>query len=156
MRRDDGSAAATWPESAGNAAAGLHTVQSLARVRFLPTYSPDFNPIEQLFAKLKAFLRAARPRTFDQVCDLIRAAMALFTPDESANYVRHSGNRVATQWKTLLGEPTTVTFLLATLPRIHRRERRGRRAQTVPWFLSHCSAPRALRPPRYLPDRRQP
>jgi transposase len=34
-----------------------------ARLRFLPPYSPDFNPIEQLFAKLKAFLRAARPRT---------------------------------------------------------------------------------------------
>jgi transposase len=67
-----------------------------ARVRFLPPYSPDFNPIEQLFAKLKAFLRAARPRTFDQVCDLIRAAMALFTADECATYVRHSGYRVAT------------------------------------------------------------
>lgn len=67
-----------------------------ARVRFLPPYSPDFNPIEQLFAKLKAFLRAARPRTFDQVCDLIRAAIALFTADECANYVRHSGYRVAT------------------------------------------------------------
>jgi hypothetical protein len=55
-----------------------------------------FNPIEQLLAKLKAFLRAARPRTFDQVCDLIRAAIALFTADECANYVRHSGYRVAT------------------------------------------------------------
>jgi transposase len=67
-----------------------------ARVRFLPPYSPDFTPIEQLFAKLKAFLRAARPRTFNQVCDLIRAAIALFTADECANYVRHSGYRVAT------------------------------------------------------------
>lgn len=38
-----------------------------AHLRFLPPYSPDFNPIEQAFAKLKAFLRAARPRTFDQV-----------------------------------------------------------------------------------------
>ena len=42
-----------------------------AQLRFLPPYSPDFNPIEQAFAKLKAFLRAARPRTFDQVCELI-------------------------------------------------------------------------------------
>jgi transposase len=67
-----------------------------ARVRFLPPYSPDFNPIEPLFAKLKAFLRAARPRPFDQVCDLIRAAIALFTADECANYVRHSGYRVTT------------------------------------------------------------
>ena len=67
-----------------------------ARLRFLPPYSPDFNPIELAFAKLKAFLRAARPRTFDQVCDLIVAALALFTPDECANYARHCGYRVST------------------------------------------------------------
>jgi len=67
-----------------------------ARVHFLPPYSPDFNPIEQVFAKLKAFLRAARPRNFDQVCDLIAAAINLFTPTECANYMRHSGYRVAT------------------------------------------------------------
>jgi len=48
------------------------------------------------FAKLKAFFRAARPRTFDQVCDLMRTALGLFTPDECANYVRLSGYRVAT------------------------------------------------------------
>ena len=62
-----------------------------AQLRFLPPYSPDFNPIELAFAKLKAFLRTIRPRTFDQVCDLIRAALALFLPDECANYVRHCG-----------------------------------------------------------------
>ena len=42
--------------------------QAGALLRFPPPYSPDFNPIEFAFAKLKAFLRAARPRTFDQVC----------------------------------------------------------------------------------------
>jgi transposase len=67
-----------------------------ARVRFLPPYSPDFNPIEQAFAKLKALLRAARPRSFDHVCDLIAAALPLFAPNECANYIRHSGYRVAT------------------------------------------------------------
>lgn len=67
-----------------------------AHVRFLPPYSPDFNPIEQAFAKLKAFLRAARPRSFDHVCELIATALGLFTPAECANYVRHSGYRVAT------------------------------------------------------------
>jgi transposase len=67
-----------------------------AHLRFLPPYSPDFNPIEQAFAKLKAFLRAARPRTFDHVCELIAAALRLFTPAECANYVRHSGYLVAT------------------------------------------------------------
>ena len=57
-----------------------------AQVRFLPPYSLDFNPIELAFAKLKAFLRATRPRTFEQVCDLIAAALGLFTSDECANY----------------------------------------------------------------------
>ncbi len=67
-----------------------------AHVRFLPPYSPDFNPIEQAFAKLKAFLRAARPRSFDRVCELIAAAIKLFTAIECANDMRHSGYRIAT------------------------------------------------------------
>jgi transposase len=67
--------------------------QAGARRRFLPPYSPDFNPIEQAFAKLKAFLRAVRPRSFEQVCELIAVALRLFTPDECANYVRHCGYR---------------------------------------------------------------
>jgi transposase len=66
-----------------------------ARLRFLPPYSPDFNPIELAFAKLKAFLRAARPRSFDHVTALIAAALGLFTPTECRNYVRHCGYRVA-------------------------------------------------------------
>jgi transposase len=70
--------------------------EARAQVRFLPPYSPDFNPIEQAFAKLKAFLRAARPRTFDHVCELMAAAIGLFTPTECANYVRHSGYRITT------------------------------------------------------------
>ena len=68
-----------------------------ALLRFLPPYSPDFNPIELAFAKLKAFLRAVRPRTFDQVCELMAAALGLFMPDECANYVRHCGYRFTTQ-----------------------------------------------------------
>jgi transposase len=70
--------------------------QAGARLRFLPPYSPDFNPIEQAFAKLKAFFRAFRPRTFDDVCELLAAALGLFIPDECANYVRHCGCRVTT------------------------------------------------------------
>jgi len=66
-----------------------------ARLRFLPPYSPDFNPIEQVFAKLKAFLRAVRPRTFDQVCELVARAMTFFTPAECQNYVQHCGYRLA-------------------------------------------------------------
>ena len=66
-----------------------------AHLRFLPPYSPDFNPIEQAFAKLKALLRAARPRTFDQVVALVGVALPLFTPPECRNYIRHSGYRLA-------------------------------------------------------------
>jgi transposase len=68
-----------------------------AAIRFLPPYSPDFNPIEQVFAKLKAFLRAARPRTFNQVTSLMGLALDLFTPTECANYIRHCGYRLAVQ-----------------------------------------------------------
>lgn len=67
-----------------------------ASLRFLPPYSPDFNPIELAFAKLKAFLRAARPRNFDHVCRLIATALGLFTADECANYARHCGYCVPT------------------------------------------------------------
>ncbi len=57
-----------------------------AQLRFLPPYSPDFNPIELAFAKLKAFIRAARPRTFDHVCDLIAIALGLFTADRMPQF----------------------------------------------------------------------
>jgi transposase len=73
-----------------------------AHLRFLPPYSPDFNPIELAFAKLKAFMRAARPRTFDHVCALMAAALGLFMPDECANYVRHCGYRVSTPKSKML------------------------------------------------------
>jgi len=68
-----------------------------AFLRFLPPYSPDFNPIEQAFAKLKAFFRAVRPRTFEHVCEWMAAALGLFMPEECANYVRHCGYRFTTQ-----------------------------------------------------------
>ena len=68
-----------------------------ARLRFLPPYSPDFNPIEQAFAKLKAFLRAARPRTFDQVNALVALALTLYSATECANYIRNCGYRVTTE-----------------------------------------------------------
>jgi transposase len=68
-----------------------------AEIRCLPPYSPDFNPIEQAFAKLKAFLRAALPRTFDEVLALVATALGLFAPDECRNYIRHWGYRLAVQ-----------------------------------------------------------
>jgi transposase len=68
-----------------------------ARVRFLPPYSPDLNPIEQAFAKLKAFLRSLRPRSFERVIELVATALTLFSPTECRNYVRNCGYRFAVQ-----------------------------------------------------------
>jgi transposase len=62
-----------------------------ARLRFLPPYSPDFNPIENAFAKLKALLRKAAARTIPDLWDAVRDALPLFTPSECANYFTACG-----------------------------------------------------------------
>lgn len=62
-----------------------------AHLRFLPPYSPDFNPIENAFAKLKAILRKAAARTIPDLWDAIRDALPQFTPDECANYFTAAG-----------------------------------------------------------------
>lgn len=62
-----------------------------ARLRFLPPYSPDFNPIEMAFSKLKALLRKAAARTIDQLCRSIGRALDAFTPDECRNYFTAAG-----------------------------------------------------------------
>jgi transposase len=61
-----------------------------AKLIFLPKSSPDLNPIEQLFAKLKHLLRKTAARTVD-VCAAIGQILGAFTPDECANYFRNSG-----------------------------------------------------------------
>ena len=58
---------------------------------FLPAYSPDLNPIEQVFAKLKTLLRRARARSVDAVRDAIGGLLSLFSAEECANYLRNSG-----------------------------------------------------------------
>ena len=62
-----------------------------AKLFFLPKYSPDLNPIEQVFAKLKHLLRKAAARTVETVCAAIGEVLAAFTPQECANYFRNSG-----------------------------------------------------------------
>lgn len=62
-----------------------------ARLLFLPPYSPDFNPIENAFAKLKAMLRKAAARTIDELWRAIGQAIDLFTPGECANYFAAAG-----------------------------------------------------------------
>jgi transposase len=62
-----------------------------AKLFFLPKYSPDLNPIEQLFAKLKHHLRKAAARTIDTVCDAIGRILPLVSPLECANYFKNAG-----------------------------------------------------------------
>jgi transposase len=62
-----------------------------ARVLYLPAYSPDLNPIEMAFAKLKALLRAKALRTIDALWNALGSLVACFTPGECANFLRHAG-----------------------------------------------------------------
>ena len=62
-----------------------------AKLFFLPKYSPDLNPIEQVFAKLKHLLRKAAARTPETVCAAIGDILGAFTPQECANYFKNSG-----------------------------------------------------------------
>jgi transposase len=62
-----------------------------ASLLYLPPYSPDLNPIELAFSKLKRLLRTAAARTADALCDAVAAALGQFTAAECANYIRHCG-----------------------------------------------------------------
>lgn len=64
-----------------------------AKLFFLPKYSPDLNPIEQVFAKLKHLLRKVAARTVDTVCSAIGDVLDAFTSQECANYIKNSGYR---------------------------------------------------------------
>jgi len=64
-----------------------------ASLMFLPAYSPDLNPIEQVFAKLKALIRAAAPRTRETLWRTIGTTLDRFSPDECLRYIRHAGYR---------------------------------------------------------------
>ena len=62
-----------------------------AELRYLPPHSPDFNPIENAFAKLKSILRKAAARTIDDLWDVIGNALPSFTLQECANYFTAAG-----------------------------------------------------------------
>jgi transposase len=78
---------------------GAHKVQGVrdaitargATLLYLPPYLPDLNPIEQLFAKLKALLRTAATRTVDALWHAIGQALDAFSPAECAHYLAHAG-----------------------------------------------------------------
>jgi transposase len=62
-----------------------------AHLLFLPPYSPDLNPIEMMFAKLKTLLRKANARSIAAVWHRIGALLSEFTSEECSNYIRHAG-----------------------------------------------------------------
>jgi transposase len=62
-----------------------------ARLLFLPPYSPDFNPIEMAFSKLKAMLRKAAARAVDELWSVIADCLCEFTPDECQHYFEAAG-----------------------------------------------------------------
>jgi transposase len=62
-----------------------------ARLLYLPPYSPDLNPIELAFAKLKALLRARAVRTVNALWNALGELVACFSPTECANFLRHAG-----------------------------------------------------------------
>ena len=62
-----------------------------AKLFFLPRYSPDLNPIEQVFAKLKTLLRKAAERTVETTWKRIGALLDTFTPIECTNYLKNAG-----------------------------------------------------------------
>ena len=62
-----------------------------ARLLYLPPYSPDFNPIENAFAKLKALMRKAAERTVEGLWTTIGRLVDVFTPSECANYFAAAG-----------------------------------------------------------------
>jgi len=62
-----------------------------ATLRYLPKYSPEFNPIEMPFGKLKAFLRKFVERTIPHLCRRIKTFISDLTATECVNYFRHAG-----------------------------------------------------------------
>jgi transposase len=64
------------------------------RVQFLPTYSPDLNPIEHLFSKIKAILRRLKGRTRAALLDALAVASTTITPADARGWILHAGYRL--------------------------------------------------------------
>ena len=90
LRRDDVVVMDNLPAHKGSAVRNAITAAG-ASLRFLPPYSPDFNPIENAFSKLKAILRKAAARTIDHLWTVIGNALPTFSPRECAAYFTAAG-----------------------------------------------------------------
>ncbi|PZP38380.1 MAG: hypothetical protein DI601_26660 [Azospirillum brasilense] len=114
-RRDDGRVvhrlctAGSGTHPAHKGAAVREAVQATgATLRFLPPYSPDFNPIENAFSKLKALLRKAASRTIDALWNAIRDALPQFSPQECASYFTAA---VVIVGRSAMGKPAVTITL---------------------------------------------
>ena len=71
--------------------------QAGAELRFLPPYSPDLNPIEKMWSKVKAFLRATKARTEEELYQAIREALETVTPKDAEGWFRSCGYTASQQ-----------------------------------------------------------
>jgi transposase len=74
-----------------NAAVAEAIERAGCRLVYLPPYSPDLNPIEPMWSKVKAFVRKAAARTFDLLVDAVREALHSVTPEDCEGYFEHCG-----------------------------------------------------------------
>jgi transposase len=96
-----------------------------ASVRFLPPCNPDPNPIEQVFAKLKALLRAKALRTVEALWDALRSIIGCVSPEECKNFIRHAGSSERRNART------TTNVGIGVMPRtVGDKRRRGPDRQT--------------------------
>jgi transposase len=72
-------------------AIGVEAIAVGARLVFLPKYSPDLNPIEQVFAKFKTLLRKAEARSYEAISDACGKILAQYPPAECAAYIKNAG-----------------------------------------------------------------
>src|SRR5262245_41326917 len=84
-----------------------------AKLIFLPKYSPDLNPIEQVFAKLKHLLRKCAARTIEAICAAIGQLLQAFTPQECANYFTNAGY-APTCYHLALAQPLHLSLVQAS------------------------------------------
>ena len=104
-RPDPGADPAARRHRHGRHTLGAHKVAGIQRaiqaagatLWYLPPYSPDLNPIELCFAKLKALVRTARCRRTETLWPFLGECLAHFSPDDCRNYVRHCGYSAATR-----------------------------------------------------------
>lgn len=90
LRQDD---IVVWDNLGSHKSAVLRRIIKAAGARlcYLPPYSPDLNPIEQAFAKIKHWMRAAQKRTIDEACRYIGELVSTIPPRECSNYFENAG-----------------------------------------------------------------